>query len=248
MEPEINEPPSQWHDASVSTSAKKSVTRRTRLPRGALTAESIVTASVKLLDDEGIAAFSMPRLGRALRADQTAVYRYFSSKDDLILAVADRLLEEAFEGFHPSDNWRLTLVDTCQRVRTTYLAHPAAATLSGPRITSGTAEMRAADAVIAALQSLGLDVHEAALYYRVIADFALLWSGGLASFRSLDLGVQQAEDSAWKQDYRAVDPERYPHIASLRDELGQVVSEDVFDAALDLLLDSIESKARKPSS
>ena len=40
----------------------------------------------------------MPKLGRALGADPTAVYRHFASKDDLILAIADHLIEEAMDG------------------------------------------------------------------------------------------------------------------------------------------------------
>ena len=45
--------------------------------------------------------FSLPKLGRALGADQTAVYRHFASKDDLVLAIADQLIEEAMTGWQP---------------------------------------------------------------------------------------------------------------------------------------------------
>lgn len=202
-----------------------------------------MTASLKLLDSEGLGAFSMPRLGRELGADQTAVYRHFASKDDLVLAVADRLLAEAFDGFAPSGTWRETLTDACHRVRATYVAHPAAAVLSGPRITRGEAEMSAADGIIAALRETGLPVAETAMYYRVIADFALLWSGGLAGFLSLDDKVQQVELQAWHQVYRAADPGRYPNIAAVSAELDTIDSDEVFDVALGLLLDSIEARA-----
>ena len=33
-------------------------------------------------DEGGTGGFSLPKLGRALGADQTAVYRHFPSKDD----------------------------------------------------------------------------------------------------------------------------------------------------------------------
>ena len=52
-----------------------------------------MTESLRLLDTGGVAGFSMPKLGRALGADPTAVYRHFASKDDLVLAIADRLIE-----------------------------------------------------------------------------------------------------------------------------------------------------------
>ena len=74
---------------------------RRGLHRGSLTPELIVKESLRLLDEGGVDGFSLPKLGRALGADQTAVYRHFASKDDLVLAVADQLIEEAMAGLTP---------------------------------------------------------------------------------------------------------------------------------------------------
>src|SRR2546421_3525256 len=99
--------------------------RRGGLRRGFLTAELIVEESLRLLDADGVAGFSMPKLGRALGADPTAVYRHFASKDDLVLAIADRLISEATDGLTPSECWVETLIDAARRLRRTYRAHPA---------------------------------------------------------------------------------------------------------------------------
>ena len=104
--------------------------KRGGLRRGTLTPDRIVTESLRLLDTAGVAGFSMPKLGRALGADPTAVYRHFASKDDLILAIADHLIEEAMAGVAPQPCWVDTLAEIPRRLRHTYLAHPAAATLS----------------------------------------------------------------------------------------------------------------------
>src|SRR5690348_17626429 len=79
--------------------------KRRGLRRGTLTPDRIVTESLRLLDTGGVAGFSMPKLGRALGADPTAVYRHFASKDDLVLAIADRLIEEALTGLRPQACW-----------------------------------------------------------------------------------------------------------------------------------------------
>ena len=68
------------------------------LRRGSLTRELLVKESLRLLDNDGLAGFSLPKLGRAVGADPTAIYRHFASKDDLVLAIADALLEEAAAG------------------------------------------------------------------------------------------------------------------------------------------------------
>ncbi|MFD4833896.1 TetR family transcriptional regulator [Streptomyces sp. SID4919] len=220
--------------------------RRPRLRRGALTPERIVDVSLRLLDEHGTDGFTMPRLGKALGADQTAVYRHFAGKDEILLAVADRLLEEALTGFEAHPHWSDTLADVCRRVRGAYLAHPAAAALSGPRTTRRPAEMRAADTVIGALGDAGFGAAEAALLYRVVADFALLWSGGEAAFHSLDAETKAHEADGWARAYRAADPREYPHIHRVRDPLFEVDSADVFETALRLLLDSIEQRAPRP--
>ena len=85
----------------TSTSAAGSRPRRRErrgLRRGSLSPELIVKESVRLLDEAGTGGFSLPKLGRALGADPTAVYRHFASKDDLLLAV----LEEAMERYAAS--------------------------------------------------------------------------------------------------------------------------------------------------
>jgi len=75
--------------------------KRGGLRRGTLTPDRIVTESLRLLDTGGVAGFSMPKLGRALGADPTAVYRYFASMDDLMLAVAERLIAQALAHAFP---------------------------------------------------------------------------------------------------------------------------------------------------
>src|SRR5215468_673977 len=135
----------------ATTSAPRQ--RRGGLRRGTLPPERIVTESLRLLDTAGVAGFSMPRLGRALGADPTAVYRHFASKDDLVLAIADRLIEEAMDGLPAHDCWVETVIDMIRRQRRTYLAHPAAASLSSFRTTQRPAEMRVVDRLLGAVMA-----------------------------------------------------------------------------------------------
>src|SRR6266700_1624569 len=132
----------------ASTTAGRQDGRRLR--RGSLTPEVIVTESLRLLDAEGADGFSLPKLGRALGVDPTAVYRHFASKDDLVLAIADRLIEEAMDGFAAQPCWDATIILATMRLRVPYLAHPAAAGLSGCLTSQRAAEMRTVDILIGA--------------------------------------------------------------------------------------------------
>ena len=85
--------------------------------RGSLTPEVIVAESLRLLDAQGADGFSLPKLGRALGADPTAVYRHFASKDDLVLAIADRLIEDAMAGLSARACWADTVAEIVTRLK-----------------------------------------------------------------------------------------------------------------------------------
>jgi AcrR family transcriptional regulator len=216
-----------------------------KLRRGALTPERIVDESMRLLDEAGVGGFSLPGLGRALGADPTAVYRHFRSKDDLVLAIADRLIEEATDGFAASDCWVLTVSDLARRLRRVYLAHPAAASLSSLRTTQRPAEIQAVEWIVGAIREAGFEGAEAALMYRLVSDFSLFWAGSEATFRSLDVALQEADTGAWNRTYRSVDPDQYPNIWSVRDELPDVSADAIYERMLEVFVTGMLARAPK---
>jgi AcrR family transcriptional regulator len=216
------------------------------LPRGSLTRELLVRESLRLLDKDGVSGFSLPKLGRALGADPTAIYRHFASKDDLVLAVAEAMIEEACAGLEPSECWMETLRDIARRARHNCLAHPAAASLVTYRITQGPAEMRAVDMILGALHQAGFTGKDAALVYRAFGDFALFWSGGEGAFLALDEQEQRKDRDAWTRAYLVADRAVYPDIWRVREELPVVQDDDIFETILSLVLDGIAARAPRP--
>lgn len=214
-----------------------------RLPRGVLTPGLIVEESLRLLDSAGTSGFSLPKLGRVLGADPTAIYRYFQSKDDLVLAIADRMLEEALAGFTPAKCWVDTLADLARRLRRVYRTHPAAATISSSRTTRRPAEMHGVEWVLCAIREAGFEGFEAAVAYRSFVDFALFFAGGEARFLSLEPEQREADLGAWTQAYRAVDPEEFPHIAALSRELTETSDDLIYEHALACHLAGLTARA-----
>ena len=201
---------------------------------------------MRLLDAGGADGFSLPKLGRALGADPTAVYRHFASKDDLILAIADHLIDEAMTGISPQPCWVDTLADTARRLRRTYHDHPAAASLSACRTTQRRAEMKTVDIIIGAVLDAGFEGAQAALIYRAFGDFSLAWAGGEADFLALDERAQQSDRAAWTRAYLAVDPAEHPHIWRVRRELPDVDDDAIFETVLSLVLDGLVGRAPRP--
>ncbi len=219
---------------------------RRRLQRGDLTRELIVRESLRLLDTEGIAGFSLPKLGRALGADATAVYRHFASKDDIVLAVADHLIEESAEGVQLRECWVETLSDSARQLRRTYLAHPAAASLSSYRITQGPAEMKAVDIIISCVLAAGFEGAAAAVVYRAIGDFSLYWAGAEASFLAMDEQLQKNDRNGWTTAYLTADRAEYPAIWQVREHLPAVDDDAIFEMSLSFMLAGLYARAPRP--
>jgi AcrR family transcriptional regulator len=220
--------------------------RQRRLQRGELTRELIVRESLRLLDTHGLNGFSMPKLGKALGADPTAVYRHFASKDDLVLAVADQLIEESMVGIEPSDCWVETLAECSRRLRQTYLEHPAAASLSAYRTTQGPAEMNAINVLIGAVLRAGFEGAEAAVVFRAVGDFNLAWSGFEASFLALDERLQKNDQAAWTRAYLTVDRADYPDIWQIREKLPDVDDAEIYETILSLVMAGMIARAPRP--
>jgi AcrR family transcriptional regulator len=220
--------------------------KSTGLRRGSLTQDLIVKESLRLLDEKGTAGFSPPKLGRALGADPTAMYRHFASKDDLVLAIADHLIEEAMGDISPQDCWVDTVIDITRRLRRTYRAHPAAASLAACRTTQRPAEMRIVNVLIGAVLDAGFEGAQTALIYRALGDFALSWAGGEADFLSLDERYQETDRAAWTRAYLGVGPAKYRHIWRIREELPDIADDDIFETILSLVIEGLISRAPRP--
>jgi AcrR family transcriptional regulator len=60
-----------------------------RGPKPAHTVDQIVETAVRLADDEGFAAASLPKIAKALGITANALYRYISSKEELLVLLAE---------------------------------------------------------------------------------------------------------------------------------------------------------------
>ncbi|MET9493886.1 TetR/AcrR family transcriptional regulator [Streptomyces sp. NPDC006552] len=101
-------------------------TRRSEQPSG-LDRERITEASVRLLDAEGLAKFSMRRLAAELGVTAMSVYWYVDTKDDLLELALDRVFAElavpAPEAVDAGD-WRVHLRDLAASYRAVIVRHP----------------------------------------------------------------------------------------------------------------------------
>jgi TetR/AcrR family transcriptional regulator, tetracycline repressor protein len=210
--------------------------------RRELSRDVILDAAQTLIDREGDRALTFRRLGAELGVDPTAAYRYFPNKDELLLALGDRLLGEAMRalGADSGDDWRATFRRSAHELRNTLVRHPNLAALISVRMTQGVHEAHGIERGLAALVPTGLPMRDIVGIQRAFADTVLAWSAFSASYVSLSAEARQRDAAAWATTYSRLSPEEYPHIHEARPYLDEY--DDAFDLAIELLLDGINAR------
>lgn len=212
--------------------------RRKRRTAGGvqLSTELIIDAATNLLERRGAEALSARKLGAALGADPTAIYRYFPGMDDIVLAVADRLIGHAMGDFVPGEDWKAALRDLAGRVHAVYVAHPRVAQVAFCRVTRQPNEMAFVETVLGILLGAGFSTDEAVHRYRALADTMLSFAGQDASAEILPPQVLAGDDLAWQSGYRHLTADTYPHITQTQQLLAKHMTTSSFATALEFLL------------
>ncbi|EDY49916.1 TetR-family transcriptional regulator [Streptomyces clavuligerus] len=106
--------------------------QRQRREQPSLSREQIVAESIALLDEEGLDALSMRKLGTRLNAGATSMYSHVSSKDELIELTVDEIYREIeIPPLTTPDDWRAAAWTSAHSLRTAVLRHPWIASVLG---------------------------------------------------------------------------------------------------------------------
>ena len=127
----------------------------------------VVEAAAKLLDEYGIADLTMRRLARELSVSPGALYWHFANKQELLGAIADRILDGA-----PSARG---VVEVCNRLRDALLSHTDGAELVSASFAAGqSSAMKQILAVLTeAVSEAGVDSAHAELAARTVVYYVL---------------------------------------------------------------------------
>ncbi|HEX4223830.1 MAG TPA: TetR/AcrR family transcriptional regulator [Pseudonocardiaceae bacterium] len=218
--------------------------RRRRTQSGmVLSAELITATAMRLIEEHGAAALSARRLGLALGADPTALYRYFRNTDDLLLAVADMLIGQALDGFAPTGDWLAALRELADRMYRTNLAHPRVAVLAAARVTRRPNEARGIESILGILHSAGFPDDEAVRYYHAFVDLVLSYSALDAAAEALDATARDADRQSWQDTYALLDESEHPNIARTAGYLMAGMPASSFPTSIDLFLRALAAAA-----
>ncbi len=224
-----------------------------RSRRAMLSRELILDAAFRVVDADAMNDLTMSRLGRELEADPSAVYRHFRNKDELLLAMADVMLDESileYESFPPSDDPGERLRRMCWTLRRAYLRRPGLARFVYFRFTGGEAEATSVRSMLRDMRELGYSDDESIAMARGLGEMTLGHISMTADSLALPAKAQSSE-LEMARTYYTYEPARPPKrsAAELRD--AQLADGDlVFTTMLETYLAGTLAlaPARKPLS
>ena len=108
----------------------------------------VVAKAAAILDSYGIADLTMRRLARELDVTPGALYWHFANKQELLGAVADRVLAPACADPEPT-GWRMRIEVVCRALRDALLSHTDGAELVSASFAAG--QSRAVEQILGVL-------------------------------------------------------------------------------------------------
>jgi AcrR family transcriptional regulator len=216
--------------------------RRRPTKRGVILSEQlIIDTAMRVLRRDGAEGLSVRRLGQALGADPTALYRYFSSIEDLKLAIADELIDRALRGSEITGDWKRDLRNFALRAHESYLADPHAAVLAASRVTGRPHEAKIMEQLLGILRTAGFSDEVAAAVYMMMVDLVLAYAALDAAALALPADIRATDVARWRDVYAALPPTDFPNIAAVADRLLAIGGRSSFPMAVDVMLEGMAS-------
>ncbi|MCZ2820985.1 TetR/AcrR family transcriptional regulator C-terminal domain-containing protein [Modestobacter sp. VKM Ac-2977] len=214
--------------------------------------EKILQAAIDFIDEEGLAALTMRRLGSSLGVEAMALYRYVPGREDLLDGVVDRVVETLWDDEDGDDvyigdhsGWQDYLVRLAHGMRRIALAHPAVFPLvasrppAAPWVRPPLRSLRLVESFLGTLHDGGFSDQAAVAAYRAYSSFLL----GHLLLEVTQIGAQVSlldQPEGDPQAQRETDLAEYPSLARAEPLLGQDKSAAEFEESLENLLDRLE--------
>ncbi|WP_022893146.1 TetR/AcrR family transcriptional regulator [Agromyces subbeticus] len=223
-----------------------------RGPKRELSIERIVDAAIEIADAEGLTAVSMSRVAASLGFTTMSLYRYVTSKDDLILLMQEGAVVPPVPDETLERGWRDGITAWVFAMRAAFQEHPwlVDIPISGAPITPNS--LLIVDWFLREVRSLPLSDAEKMSTLLLLTSYARATG---AQERDLGAAAAAAADPAdvtganyFEALAELVTPERFPYLSPLLAAGGYVAepgtepddSDDDFSFGLERILDGIE--------
>lgn len=209
----------------------------TSTEREPLSRQRIVSAALRFIDDHGLGALSMHKLGAALGVKAMSLYNHVTNKDDVLDGVVELMWSEVERAAPAPADWRQGVRSFAHAMRSMVLRHPNAAPLITNQSFMPQAALRLVQTHTNMLVRSGLDQDQAYALLRTITSYSLG-----SAFNEVSWG--QLDPSCAPEVSELLRPGTPDDLALVAEVFcGQYDYDAQFDLGLDLMLRGAESGA-----
>lgn len=204
--------------------------------------ERIVAAATLIVDHEGPQALSMRKLADHLESGTATLYRYFQSKDEILVYVVDRVLGEVELEVAPSSspNWRQVCLRSAEVLYRLLRKHPLIVPLLLAQIPIGPNALMQRERAIAVLLGSGFSAALAARAYSALMHYVLGAARQLGASSPRQVTGFQLRDY-----YRSLDASAFGATVLVADHLPMISDEEEFHFGLQLVIEGLAVYRRK---
>ena len=230
-------------DSSVETRESQQIPA----VRRPLTRERILQVGLRLIDQQGLEAFTMRKLAQELGVDPMSIYRHFENKEALLDGVAEVLWEEV-ELPGGDAGWEALLRSIATSLRALAYAHPHAYALLLNRQSLSLAMLRLCDVTLAQLQRAGFERKRAleiiCTVFSYAMGYAMVELSTLLPEQSEHVAEEMTDIGRLTQIMRRLPRETPARLVEVACVLADCDTDAQFTFGLDLMLTSLRSQQR----
>lgn len=209
--------------------------------RTPLTRERMLAAALECIDEEGLSALTMRRLGARLQRDPMALYRHAKNRAELLDGVVELVLSQLRIDPDHAD-WQRSLRAAAHRFRGLALAHPnvvpliATRPLATPLALRPVGTLRPLEHVLGLLDGAGFAPVDALRVYR--SYFGLLLGHVLTELQEVVVDQEEADDLL-RTGLHRLPLREFPRLRGLASALVEYDGGEELDHSVTILLSGL---------
>jgi AcrR family transcriptional regulator len=227
--------------------------------RAALTREQVLVAALEIIDEDGVEALTMRRLGQALDRNPMGIYRHAADKDALLDGVVEHVLSALVvtrkpgrdaesvdrDGDDGDGDWETALRHTAHAFRRIALAHPNAVPLlvtrsvTGPLALRPLGTLRPLEELLEVFIGAGFDPHGALHATRLFTGFLY---GHIQDELQQQVPDPDETDDLLRLGLHRLPITRFPRLRSLATVLATYDGAAELDEGLDIVIAGLRSQ------
>jgi TetR/AcrR family transcriptional regulator, tetracycline repressor protein len=211
-----------------------------RVPRNTLSRARVIEAALEMIDSEGLDAVTMPAVAKRLGVGTMSLYRHVEDKNDLVNAVAERVLGDVKVPDGKPNDWKGRVVGYLRALREAAIAHPALARILAEHGLTVGPVFEQLELAHGILRRAGFSDRDAVRTFYTLFVYVfgfVIWE--------LPRVHQQPEASyadSWNAAIDQLDVDSYPTMHALREVLATAASAEQFEYGLDRLIRSLRPR------